>query len=83
MAANKIVFGTKTIIDLTNDTVTAETLLTGYTAHKSDGTIITGIMFNGFPDKYSFFDTILDSNGNPIRDSNGDTIEGEIVYKKV
>ena len=35
MAANKVVFGNKVLIDLTGDTVTEEALLKGYTAHKS------------------------------------------------
>lgn len=39
MAANKVVFGNKVLIDLTGDTVTEEALLKGYTAHKADGTI--------------------------------------------
>ena len=38
MAANKVVFGNKVLIDLTGDTVTEEALLKGYTAHKADGT---------------------------------------------
>lgn len=35
MAANKVVFGNKVLIDLTGDTVTEEALLKGYTAHKA------------------------------------------------
>ena len=35
--ANKIVYGGKTLIDLTTDTVTKETLLSGYTAHDKSG----------------------------------------------
>ena len=31
MAANKVVFGNKVLIDLTGDTVTEEALLKGYT----------------------------------------------------
>ena len=40
---NKVVFadGT-TVIDLTEDTVTADTLLNGTTAHDKTGNIITG-----------------------------------------
>ena len=49
MAANKVVFGNKVLIDLTGDTVTEEALLKGYTAHKADGTIITGTAFAGYP----------------------------------
>lgn len=39
---NKVVFGDRTLIDLTADTVTEDTLLSGRTAHRSDGEIITG-----------------------------------------
>lgn len=39
---NKVVYGNKTLIDLTQDTVSAEHLYKGTTAHKSDGTVITG-----------------------------------------
>lgn len=83
MAANKVIYAGTTLIDLTGDTVTAETLLTGRTAHKADGTIIAGTMFKGLPDEYSFFDAILDSNGDPIKDNSGNVIEGKTVYKKV
>lgn len=44
MAANKVVFGNKVLIDLTGDTVTEEALLKGYTAHKADGTIIPALL---------------------------------------
>ena len=52
MAANKVVFGNKVLIDLTGDTVTEEALLKGYTAHKADGTIITGTAFAGYPNEF-------------------------------
>lgn len=42
MAYNKIIYGNKTLIDLTSDTVTADKMLTGATAHAADGTVITG-----------------------------------------
>lgn len=42
MAHNKIVFGGNTLIDLTSDTVTADSLLSGHTAHKADGTQVSG-----------------------------------------
>jgi len=42
MAVNKIVFGNEIKIDLTADTVTADKLATGYTAHDKSGEIITG-----------------------------------------
>lgn len=42
MAINKVVYGTNTLIDLTADTVTAEQLLSGYTAHNQAGVSITG-----------------------------------------
>lgn len=42
MAINKVVFGSKTLIDLTGDTVTADKLLSGITAHDKAGEVITG-----------------------------------------
>ena len=42
MAINKVVYGNRTLIDLTGDTVTANTLLSGVTAHAANGTAITG-----------------------------------------
>lgn len=42
MAISKVNFGDETLIDLTADTVTPETLFEGVTAHSADGTPITG-----------------------------------------
>ena len=42
MANSKIIFGGQVLIDLTSDTVTAETLAEGITAHGADGELITG-----------------------------------------
>ena len=42
MAVSKVVFGSQVLIDLTADTVTAGDLAEGVTAHKADGTAITG-----------------------------------------
>ena len=42
MAVSKVVYGTETLIDLTEDTVTADKLASGYTAHGADGEPIVG-----------------------------------------
>ena len=42
----------ETLIDLTADTVTPETLLSGYTAHDRSGAIITGTYEAGIPSNY-------------------------------
>lgn len=47
MAINKVVYQGDTLIDLTNDTVTAETLAEGITAHAKNGEVIVGSMING------------------------------------
>lgn len=39
---NKVVFGNTVLIDLTADTVTADKILTSYTAHDASGAVITG-----------------------------------------
>lgn len=82
MAANKVVYGDKILIDLTGDTVTEDTLLAGYTAHKADGTIITGTAFAGYPNEYVFLDIMEDSNGNSFMDSASDLLLGQTVYRK-
>lgn len=42
MAISKVIFGGDTLIDLTADTVTADQILKGKTAHGADGEVITG-----------------------------------------
>ena len=39
---SKVIYGNQTLIDLTSDTVVANKLLDGYTAHGADGAPITG-----------------------------------------
>ena len=47
MAVNKIVYGDNTLLDLTSDTVDANHLFKGYTAHDKSGAVITGTMEEG------------------------------------
>lgn len=42
MAVNKVIFGGETLIDLTGDTITADKLARGVTAHDKSGASITG-----------------------------------------
>ena len=42
MAINKVVYGGETLIDLTGDTVQADKVLSGVTAHDKSGEPITG-----------------------------------------
>lgn len=42
MEKNKIIYGGKVLLDLTNDTVSSDTLGFGITAHDKSGRIITG-----------------------------------------
>jgi hypothetical protein len=42
MAVNKVVYGTSVLVDLTEDTVTADKMLAGYTAHDKSGNQVTG-----------------------------------------
>lgn len=43
MANNKIIYGNQVLIDLTQDSVTADNLAKGITAHNKAGDIITGV----------------------------------------
>lgn len=42
MAVNKVIYGTTVLVDLTEDTVTADKLVRGYTAHDKSGALIIG-----------------------------------------
>lgn len=42
MATSKVIYGGKVLIDLTGDTVEADKLLKGYTAHGADGEAVEG-----------------------------------------
>ena len=44
MAANKISYCGKVLLDLTSDTITPEKLANGVTAHAKDGSKITGTL---------------------------------------
>lgn len=83
MATSKVVYSGRTLIDLTGDTVTEEALLRSYTAHKADGTQVVGTAFADYPDRYSFLDSLQDSNGDNILDNSNNVLQGETVYKKV
>lgn len=48
MAINKVIYGGNTLIDLTGDTVAADKLLSGYTAHNKAGVQITGTATAGY-----------------------------------
>ena len=47
MAVNKVIYGHNVLVDLTADTVTADKLLKGATAHDASGEPITGTMKAG------------------------------------
>lgn len=42
MAINKVIYGGRTLIDLTGDSVTADKVLIGYTAHDKSGEMVEG-----------------------------------------
>ena len=69
MAISKVVYGNNTLIDLTSDTVTAATLTSGTTAHKADGSSVTGTLT---------FQTIYSGNSTP---SSSTGVNGDIYIK--
>jgi len=56
MGINKIAYGNTTLIDLTNDTVTADKLVEGYTAHDRSGSVINGTIVDGNNLEYGLTD---------------------------
>ena len=82
-ACNKTVLNGVTLIDLTADTVDSAVLLKGYTAHKADGTIITGSLFDGYAPTITLRDSLTDESDLTITDSSGNAVEGATVYAKL
>lgn len=56
MGINKVKYGNTTLIDISNDTVTATALLEGYTAHDNSGALVVGTATGGSGDGYVWQD---------------------------
>ena len=69
MAINKVVYGSNTLIDLTADTVTADKLAQGITAHDKSGVQITGT--NDF-----------DSNTQDVTAAVAEVLTGKTFYAR-
>ena len=63
MAVNKVVLGEDTLIDLTADTVSADKLSKGITAHNMAGEPIVGTMEAGGGKVYTFTDGLTETDG--------------------
>lgn len=73
MAVNKVVLGENTLIDLTGDTVSADKLAKGTTAHDMAGEPIVGTMEAGGGKVYTFTNGLTETDGTVKWDLN-DTI---------
>lgn len=80
MAINQVIYGGETLIDLTADSVTPETLAEGVTAHDATGAVIVGVMAASAGKCYQAGDTapedtdllwIDTANGNLVKFHNG------------
>ena len=78
---NKVTFAGKTLIDLTEDTVTADKILSGYTAHDKSGKKITGKFLNNYPPSFDLLNNIQDDAGNNLLDNNSAVLNGVVTYK--
>ena len=75
---NKVVYDGTTLIDLTNDTVTADKLIQGYTAHNAAGLQITGTAQESGGSVITITDE-ADSHGGTIRHINAVSLDGDTV----
>ena len=69
MAVSKVIYGGNTLIDLTADTITADKLLKGYTAHGADGETING-------------SCTYDANTQDATASAAEILSGKTAYNK-
>lgn len=66
---SKVIFGGETLIDLTADTIQADKLLKGYTAHSADGEQITG-------------SCTFDANTQDATATSAEILSGKTAYNK-
>ncbi len=64
---NKVIFGNTVVMDISQDTVTADKLLSGYTAHGRDGEAVTG-------------SCTYDADTSDASASTSDILSGETAY---
>lgn len=69
MGVSKIIYGGQTLIDLTSDTITADKLLSPYTAHGADGEAITGTC-------------TYDADTNDATAADSEILKGKTAYVK-
>lgn len=69
MAISKVIYGGKVLLDLTADTVVADKLLKGYTAHGADGEVINGACE-------------FDANTQDATASAAEILKGKTAYNK-
>ena len=83
MAINKVIYSGETLIDLTGDTVTPQSLARGYTAHNKSGIAIVGTYdaLKIVDEQVAVDYSIQDSYGQDIYDSQYRVIEGQKIYK--
>lgn len=84
MKANKVILNGETVIDLTADTVTAETLAVGVTAHDKSGNQIVGTFVGGGGEKLTLFTPSISlqsvTSVLTITDDNGGFVQGYNLY---
>lgn len=69
MAISKVVYGGNTLIDLTADTIKADKVLKGYTAHGADGEVINGAC-------------TFDANTQDATAADSEILTGKTAYNK-
>lgn len=90
MGVSKVDYNGDTLIDLSNDSVTPETLALGETAHNSNGDIITGTMVQsvGSDDDIYIIPKVFEENDNWstdewLRDLRDAYLAGKKIYARV
>lgn len=82
MTPNKIIYNNNVLIDLTNDTITKETLFNGIKAHDKTGAVITGTFLKEHPKILNIEEILQDSLDLPLIDEDGEIILGWCIYER-
>lgn len=79
MAINKVVYNSNTIIDLTTDTVSADVLLYGQTAHDKSGNKITGTIQETFVEDETLKQRVILTASSSTLSAQNATVSGQTL----
>lgn len=79
---NKVTYNGETLVDMTVNTAVPGVVLSGYRFQTKTGQTVSGTLLKNLPTSFTFNQTIYDSDGSAILDSDNTRITGQVIYTR-